>query len=85
MTKKEKAIQLIERIPEEKMDYILGVLEGAAIPMPTIPMPEITVENMDDFIGVSDGASEDADMDALCEALEKMARMELHAYATGQK
>ena len=32
MTKKEKAIQLLERIPEEKMDYILGVLEGAAIP-----------------------------------------------------
>lgn len=85
MTKKEKAIQLIERIPEEKMDYILGVLEGAAIPMQTIPMPEITIENMDDFISVSDGASDDADMDALCEALEKMARMELHAYATGQK
>ena len=30
-------------------------------------------------------ASEDPEMDELCEALEKMARMELHAYATGQK
>ena len=85
MTKKEKAIQLIERIPEEKMDYILGVLEGAAIPMQTIPMPEISVENMDAFFDANDNTSDDADMDALCEALEKMARMELHAYATGQK
>ena len=86
MTKKEKAIQLIERIPEEKMDYILGVLEGAAISMQTIPMPEISVENIDAFFGADDKASDDDDdMDALCEALEKMARMELHAYATGQK
>ena len=85
MTKKEKAIQLIERIPEEKMDYILGVLEGAAIPMQTIPMPEISVENIDAFFGAGDNTSDDDDMDELCEALEKMARMELHAYATGQK
>ena len=85
MTKKEKAIQLIERIPEEKMDYILGVLEGAAIPMQTIPVPEISVENIEAFFETDDNASADEDMDALCEALEKMARMELHAYATGQK
>ncbi len=80
MTKKEKAIQLIERIPEEKMDYILGVLEGAAI-----PMPEITVENITSFLDEGVETSDDADMDALCEALEKMARAELQAYAKGAK
>ena len=80
MTKKEKAIQLIERIPEEKMDYILGVLEGAAI-----PMPEISVENISAFLADNSMESEDADMDALCEALENMARAELHAYANGKK
>ncbi len=80
MTKKEKAIQLIERIPEEKMDYILGVLEGAAI-----PMPELSVENISAFLAESSMESEDADMDALCEALENMARAELHAYANGKK
>ena len=80
MTKKEKAIQLLDRIPEEKMDYILGVLEGAAI-----PMPEITVENITSFLSEGTETSEDADMDALCEALEKMARAELRAYAGGKK
>ena len=109
MTKKERAIQLLERIPEEKMDYILGVLEGAAIPMTApvkesemteIIMPEISLEKLTSFLGgaacasedpltsILDGAasaSEDPEMDELCEALEKMARMELHAYATGQK
>ena len=43
MTKKEKAIQLLERIPEEKMDYILGVLEGAAI-------PELNMKNIAAFL-----------------------------------
>lgn len=32
MSNKELAIQLLDRIPESKMYYILGVLEGAAIP-----------------------------------------------------
>ena len=32
MSNKELAIQLIEKIPESKMHYIIGVLEGAAIP-----------------------------------------------------
>ncbi len=32
MSNKELAIQLLNRIPEYKMYYILGVLEGAAIP-----------------------------------------------------
>lgn len=32
MSNKEKAIQLLEQIPESKMLYIIGVLEGAAIP-----------------------------------------------------
>lgn len=80
MTKKEKAIQLLERIPEEKMDYILGVLEGAAI-----PMPEISIENITSFLSEGNSSSEDPDMDELCEALEKMARAELRAYAGGTK
>ena len=80
MTKKEKAIQLIERIPEEKMDYILGVLEGAAI-----PMPEITVGNITSFLSEGASESEDPDMDELCEVLEKLARAELRAYANGEK
>lgn len=32
MSNKELAIQLLERIPEYKMYYIIGILEGAAIP-----------------------------------------------------
>ena len=80
MTKKERAIQLLERIPEEKMDYILGVLEGAAI-----PMPEISIENITSFLSEGHIESEDPDMDELCEALEKMARAELRAYAGGEK
>ena len=32
MSNKALAIQLLNRIPEYKMYYILGVLEGAAIP-----------------------------------------------------
>ncbi len=32
MSIKEQAIQLLDRIPESKMYYIIGVLEGAAIP-----------------------------------------------------
>ena len=59
MTKKEKAIQLLERIPEEKMDYILGVLEGAAI-------PELNMKNIAAFLAEDE---EDEDMEALCNAL----------------
>lgn len=69
MTKKEKAIQLLERIPEEKMDYILGVLEGAAI-------PELNMENIAAFLA----EDEDDDMEALCDALENVARAEFAAY-----
>lgn len=32
MSNKERAIQLLDRIPESKMYYIIGILEGAAIP-----------------------------------------------------
>ncbi len=32
MSNKERAIQLLEKIPEGKMYYIIGILEGAAIP-----------------------------------------------------
>lgn len=32
MTYKERAIQLLDQIPESKMDYVIGFLEGAAIP-----------------------------------------------------
>lgn len=32
MSNKERAIELLDRIPESKMFYIIGILEGAAIP-----------------------------------------------------
>mgnify|MGYP005802998081 CR=1 FL=1 len=32
MSNKERAIQLLDQIPESKMYYIIGILEGAAIP-----------------------------------------------------
>lgn len=32
MSSKERAIQLLDKIPESKMYYIIGILEGAAIP-----------------------------------------------------
>lgn len=32
MTYKERAVQLLDQIPESKMFYIIGILEGAAIP-----------------------------------------------------
>lgn len=32
MSNKERAIQLLDQIPESKMIYIIGILEGAAIP-----------------------------------------------------
>lgn len=76
MTKKERAIQLLERVPEEKMDYILGVLEGAAI-------PELNMENIASFLGMTNDPDED--MDEFCAALENMARVELKAYKDGEK
>lgn len=32
LSDKERAIRLLDQIPESKMYYIIGVLEGAAIP-----------------------------------------------------
>ena len=32
MSEREKAIQLLERVPEKKLYYIIGILEGALIP-----------------------------------------------------
>ncbi|MCI8339217.1 MAG: hypothetical protein HFH62_11160 [Lachnospiraceae bacterium] len=32
MSDKERAIQLLDQIPESKMYYIIGILEGVAIP-----------------------------------------------------
>lgn len=32
MSDRERAIQLLERVPETKLYYIIGILEGAAIP-----------------------------------------------------
>ena len=32
MSNKERAIQLLDRIPESKMYYVIAYLEGAAIP-----------------------------------------------------
>lgn len=68
MNKKERAIELLNRIPEEKMDYILGVLEGAAI-----TVQPMNAENISAFFEQDD----DEDMEALCAAMENMARAEL--------
>ncbi len=46
MSNKERAIELLDQIPESKMYYILGVLEGAAIPDET-PNAE-TIAAIDD-------------------------------------
>lgn len=32
MSEKERAIQLLDKIPESKMYYVIGFLEGVAIP-----------------------------------------------------
>lgn len=40
MSNKELAIQLLDKVPESKMYYIIGVLEGAAIPETEIPNRE---------------------------------------------
>ena len=32
MSNREKAMQLLEKVPETKLYYIIGILEGAAIP-----------------------------------------------------
>lgn len=40
MSNKERAIELLDQIPESKMYYIIGGLEGAAIPE-EIPNTEI--------------------------------------------
>lgn len=47
MSNKEKAIQLLDKIPESKMYYIIGILEGAAIP-DEIPNDE-TLEAMQEL------------------------------------
>lgn len=61
MSNKERAIQLIEQIPESKMYYIIAFLEGAAIP-DEIPNVQ-TVEAMDELLsggGTSfDGSTHD--------------------------
>ena len=46
MSNKERAIQLLDQIPESKMYYILDILEGAAIPDET-PNAE-TIAAIDD-------------------------------------
>ena len=68
MNKKERAIKLLDRIPEEKMDDILGVLEEAAL-----PVQPLNAENISAFFENDN----DEDMDALCAALENMVRAEI--------
>ena len=68
MSDKEKAIQLLDRIPEGKMYYILGILEGAAIPDET-PNDE-TIEAMKELEN-GDGESFD-NVDALFESWDKL-------------
>ena len=48
MSNKELAIQLLDKIPESKMYYIIGVLEGAAIPETETPNEE-TIEAIEEL------------------------------------
>lgn len=48
MSNKELAIQLLDKVPESKMYYIIGILEGAAIPEEEIPNAE-TIEAMNEL------------------------------------
>ena len=40
MSNRELAIQLLDKVPESKMYYIIGILEGAAIPEEDKPNAE---------------------------------------------
>lgn len=48
MSNKELAIQLLDKIPESKMYYIIGILEGAAIPESEMPNTE-TIEAIEEL------------------------------------
>lgn len=48
MSNKELAIQLLDKIPESKMYYIIGILEGAAIPELEMPNKE-TIEAIEEL------------------------------------
>lgn len=66
MSNKERAIELLDQIPESKMYYIIGVLEGAAIPE-EIPNTE-TLEAMREL---ENGGGESFDnLDDLWKSLE---------------
>ena len=67
MSNKERAIQLLDQIPESKMFYIIGILEGAAIPDET-PNAE-TLEAMQEL---ENGGGECFDtLDDLWKSLEE--------------
>lgn len=67
MSSKERAIQLLDQIPESKMIYIIGILEGAAIPDET-PNAE-TLEAMQEL---ENGGGECFDtLDELWKSLEE--------------
>lgn len=48
MSNKELAIQLLDKVPESKMYYIIGILEGAAIPELEMPNKE-TIEAIEEL------------------------------------
>lgn len=62
MSNKELAIQLLDKIPESKMYYIIGILEGAAIPEAEMPNKE-TIEAIEELKNgggkVFDGSAHD--------------------------
>lgn len=68
MSNKELAIQLLDKVPESKMYYIIGILEGAAIPESEIPNAE-TLAAMKEL---EDGGGECFDtLDELWASLEE--------------
>ena len=68
MNNKERAIQLIEQIPESKMYYIIAFLEGAAIP-DEIPNSD-TAEAIDELLSGGGTAFKGSTSDFISSLLE---------------
>lgn len=71
MSDKERAIQLLDFIPEGKMSYILGILEGAAIPDDTPNATTIAAFEEGDKLLTDKNVKSYNDIDALFAALEE--------------
>lgn len=71
MSDKEKAIKLLDYIPEGKMSYILGILEGAAIPDETPNKTTIAAFEEGEQLLADSNAKRYSNIDDLFAALEE--------------